>query len=169
MVTNRGDRNSLIFTLDYGDHIAYDTLQNCVHPPKYGNGTDGYEIVYNLKKIKNFLWPESDEGDSFTFYGNVDGDLPKVVEMQWIEQRDNQKQTPMGIKLREQASVKIEVKTKKGELVKTIVDRILEAGQYDFIFPHINIKKGTYQLFTTVDGQTQSQYFRVKRTRKSYE
>ena len=131
------------------------------------NETYDYGIVHNLKKIKNFLWWESDESSSLAIYENVEGNLPSVVEMQWIEQRDNQKQTPMGIKLRAQALVKIEVKTKKGTLVKTIVNRLLEKGQHDFVFPHINIKKGTYQLVTTVEGQTKSQYFRVKRTHNS--
>ena len=157
LVTNKGDKNSLIFTLDYGDRIEYDTLQNCVHPP---SDNDGYE--YKVKGwLPNFIGKQ--------IYKATDNDIrghhPAVVEMTWVEQSDNQKQTPIGIKLRGAATIKIEISTTKGQHLSTIADGTFEKGKHEFIFPHVNIKKGTYRLVISVDGETVSQNIRVKRTR----
>ncbi|GEM_PF-6047091 len=157
LVTNKRDKNSLIFTLDYGDYIEYDTLQNCVHPSGHN---DGY--AYKVKGwLPNFIGKQ--------IYKATDNDIrghhPDVVEMQWVEQSDNQKQTPIGIKLKGTARVKIEIATTKGKPITTLADGTFEKGKHEFIFPHINIKKGTYRLITTVDGETMSQNIRVKRTR----
>ena len=46
-----------------------------------------------------------------------------------------------------------------------IANDVLDAGVHEFVFPHVNIKKGTYRLLTTVNGETLSQNIRVKRTR----
>ncbi len=165
IVTNRGDKNSLIFTLDYGDRIEYDTLQNCVHPPKEETNNTTSEILESFKVIKKFLQLDNDESTTTGIYGSVDGDLPEVVESNWITSSDNQKQTPIGIKLRGAATMKIAIQTTKGQPVLTIADGIFEKGVHEFIFPHVNIKKGTYRLIITVDSETLSQNIRVKRTR----
>ena len=151
LVTNKGDKNSLIFTLDYGDYVEYDTLQNCVHPP--GHDLDNWFSRLLGKQIYN----ASDN--------NIRGHHPEVVESQWMEQRDNQKQTPMGIKLRGEAEVRIEIKTKNGQPIATIANGTFQKGTHEFVWPHVNVKKGTYRLETTVDGETLSQDLRVKRTR----
>ena len=157
LVTNKDDKNSLIFTLDYGDHIEYDTLQNCVHPPDYD---DGFE--FNLKG-----WLPNLIGKRIYKATNIDiqGNHPDVVETQWVQQSDNQKQTPIGIKLKDRADVFITVETTKGQPVLVVANGVFEAGTHEFIFPHVNIKKGTYRLITTINGETLSQNIRVKRTR----
>lgn len=152
IVTNKGDKNSLIFTLDYGDYVEYDTLQNCVHPP-------GHEASKGW--FSNFIGKQIYKATD----NDIRGQHPAVVESQWVEQSDNQKQTPIGIKLRGAATVKIAIETTKGQPIKTIANGIFEEGTHEFTFPHVNIKKGTYRLITTVDGATLSQNIRVKRTR----
>ena len=157
LVTNKGDKNSLIFTLDYGDRIEYDTLQNCVHPP---SDNDGY--AYKAKGwLPNFIGKQIYKATD----NNIKGSHPAVVKSQWVQQSDNQKQTPMGIELLGKATVKIEIFTTKGKHITTVADGVFEAGKHEFIFPHVNIKKGTYRLISTVDGETLSQNIRVKRTR----
>ncbi len=157
LVTNKGDKNSLIFTLDYGDRIEYDTLQNCVHPP---SDNDGYAYKTN-GWLPNFIGKQIYKATN----NNIKGSHPAVVKSQWVQQSDNQKQTPMGIELLGKAAVKIDIFTTKGKHITTVADGIFEAGKHEFVFPHVNIKKGIYRLVSTVDGETLSQNIRVKRTR----
>lgn len=157
IVSNKGDKNSLIFTLDYGDRIEYDTLQNCVHPE---GQNDGY--AYKVKgRLSNWFGKQIYKATNT----NIKGSHSPIVKSQWVQQSDNQKQTPMGLELLGQATVKIEVFTTKGKYITTVADGVFEAGKHEFIFSHINIKKGTYRLVSTVDGETLSQNIRVKRTR----
>ena len=157
LVTNKGDKNSLIFTLDYGNRVEYDTLQNCVHPPE---DNDGYE--YEVKgRLANWFGKQIYKATNT----NIKGSHPAVVKSQWVVQSDNQKQTPMGVELLGKAAVKIEIYTTKGKHIKTVADGVFEAGKHEFVFPHVNIKRGTYRLVSTVDGETLSQNIRVKRTR----
>jgi len=154
LVTNKGNKNSLIFTLDYGSYIEYDTLQNCVHPS--GQEAQGWLSNWFGKQIYKAT------------NNDIQGHHPAVVKSQWVQQSDNQKQTPMGIELLGQATVKIEIYTTKGKHITTVADGVFEAGAHEFIFPHVNIKKGTYRLVSTIDGETLSQNIRVKRTRFTY-
>lgn len=158
LVTNKRDKNSLIFTLDYGDRIEYDTLQNCVHPP--GHDNDGF--AYNVKGgLGNWFGKQIYNATN----NDIKGSHPAVVKSQWVQQSDNQKQTPMGIELLDKATVKIEVYTTRGKHVKTVADGVFKPGIHEFVFPHVNIKRGTYRLVSTVDGKTLSQNIKVKRTR----
>jgi len=96
----------------------------------------------------------------------VKGQLPAVVKQHWVEQSHNRTETPIGIELREAATVHIEVQTKLGNTVASVVNKQLEQGMHHFEWPHKNIKKGTYLLSTTVNGQTISQQIKVYKVRQ---
>lgn len=95
----------------------------------------------------------------------VKGKLPTVVKQTWTEQSENRTETPLGIELKEAATVQIEVKTIHGATIATVVNERLAQGMHHFEWEHKNIKKGTYLLSTTVNGQTISQRIVVKKVR----
>ena len=157
IITNKGFENSLIFTLNYGSHVIYDTLQNCVHPAGKGPlALFGKSALRDLKK--NIPFSGS--------YSPVKGRSPKVVKSTWVQQTDSQKATPMGLELLEEAEVKIEVKTMEGEHIATIVNKTLSAGIHEFTWPHVGVKRGYHQLDMTVNGETISMRINVKNVKR---
>ena len=156
LVTNKRDENSLIFTLQYDNRVVYDTLQNCVHL----KGAEEMGLFGSIRNWATSLFT-SDWNHNKNFH-TIKGKLPPVVKQTWVEQRDRQIATPIGIELLEEAMVRIDIKTLDNQLVTTVHQARLSKGIHEFTWVHHNVSKGYYLLEYTVDGASRRQEIRVK-------
>lgn len=142
LIRGQGGNNSWIFTLNYGTHVVYDTLQNCVHP---GPGDRLYDA-----------WDRQRQGkrNEYKNYSLPIGSLPSGVSNNIRSPIDDALRIKLDLKQKRQ--VKIYVETLDGRLYHTITDSHLK-GNFSLKWDVTGVPKDTYWLHITIDGQTLSQ------------
>lgn len=153
IISDKGQGNSLIFTLTRDGEIMYDTIANLVEinieskPKKIGF----FRKIWNKITMPNVRKILDDQ--------NIQGSLPEGC-MSWVSV--SRSRLKCGIEIVKPSSeVVMVLKNKEDEVVHTFVDGILHRGWNNYKWNRGNNKKGSYLLSITVDGECMTQNVKI--------
>ncbi|GJM31004.1 MAG: hypothetical protein DHS20C18_00050 [Saprospiraceae bacterium] len=138
IVTDKGSKNSLIFTLRQGDKIWYDTLQNYVHLQVLEAGSPQHEALQHNLPI---------------------GSLPAGTTTAIKHTNSKAKIT---LELQKSAKTKIDILSPEKEFLESLVDKELKQGRHRFKWKKRGYAPGYYWLKIEVDGKVMSQQIEVE-------
>ena len=155
IVRHSGANNSLVFTIQKGNEISYDTLRNTILISD--DDDDGFDTGGGFLGIKKLFakW----RGLRSYKNQNLQGDLPKGSSVFLSPQRKGLK---CGVLVpSKKAKVKIEISDKNGVVVAILVNDNLNKGWNNYKWKRKDNRRGVYKLSVYVDEYMLSQNFRM--------
>lgn len=154
IINDKGQGNSLIFTLTKNGEMRYDTIANMVE----------INVESKPKKIGFFrkLWNKISMPNVRKILDNqnIQGSLPEGC-MSWVSV--SRGRLKCGVEIVQPSSeVTMVLKNNNDEVVYTFADGILHRGWNNYKWNRENHKKGTYLLSITVDGQSMTQNVKIE-------
>lgn len=154
ILSNKAEKNSLIFTLIKDGEIRFDTLSNLVEinldskPKKIGF----FAKLWNKIRMPSISKVLDDQ--------NIQGSLPEGC-MTWVN--PNSRRLKCGLEIVQPSSeVTMVLINDEGEIVHTFADAILFRGWNNYRWNRENHRKGKYTLSVTVDGVCMTQDVKIK-------
>lgn len=154
IVSDKEEKNSLIFTLVKNGEVRYDTVSNLVeiNLGKKPNKIGFFRKLWNKIRMPNV--------GNILDEQNLVGSLPKGC-MSWVNANDRRLKCGVEI-IQPSSDVTMVLFNDKGSVVHTFADETLYRGWNNYRWNRGDHKKGIYTLKITVDGESLSQDVKIK-------